>query len=47
MKLEELKEAQSRGIKSEEEFRKYLNEKKNTFSSKSKEFDTVVNEVLQ
>lgn len=44
LKLEELKEAQSRGIKTEEEFRKFLNEKKNSFSSKSKEFDTIIKE---
>jgi transcriptional adapter 2-alpha len=44
LKLEELKEAQSRGIKTEEEFRKFINEKKNTFASKSKEFDNVIKE---
>ena len=44
LKLEELKEAQSRGVKTEEEFRKFLNEKKYTFSSKSKEYETVIKE---
>jgi transcriptional adapter 2-alpha len=44
LKLEELKEAQSRGVKTEEEFRKFLNEKKYTFSSRSKEFETVIKE---
>jgi transcriptional adapter 2-alpha len=44
LKLEELKEAQSRGIKTEEEFKRFLNEKKNTYSAKSKEFETVIKE---
>ncbi|OMJ76705.1 hypothetical protein SteCoe_23866 [Stentor coeruleus] len=44
LKLEELKEAQSRGIKTEDEFKKFLNEKKNTFSSKSEEYDNVTRE---
>lgn len=44
LKLEELKEAQNRGIKTEEEFRKFLNEKKNSYSSKSKEYDTIIKE---
>lgn len=44
LKLEELKEAQSRGIRTEEEFRKFLSEKRNTFFSKSKEFEAVIKE---
>lgn len=44
LKLEELKEAQSKGVKTEEEFKKFVNEKKNTFSYKSKEYDSVIKE---
>ena len=44
LKLEELREAQSRGIKTEEEFKKYINEKRNTFSHKSKEYEAVIKE---
>ena len=44
LKLEELKEAQSKGIKTEEEFRRYLNEKKNAFSYKGKEYDAIIKE---
>ena len=42
--LEELREAQSRGIKTEEEFKKFINEKRNTFSAKSKEYEAVIKE---
>lgn len=44
LKLEELKDATSKGIKTEEEFRRYLSEKKNAYSYKGKEYDVIAKE---
>lgn len=44
LKLEELKEARLRGIRTEEEFKKFLLQKKNNFSNKIKEYDILIRE---
>lgn len=44
MLLDELKEARSKGIKSEEDFKKFLTIKKNNFPTKSKEYEILIRE---
>jgi transcriptional adapter 2-alpha len=44
MKLDELKEAKNRGIRTEEEFRKFLLQKKLSFPQKSKEYELLAKE---
>ena len=45
-KLEELKEARARGIKTEEEFKKFLIQKKNTLPHKVKEYEILLKETF-
>lgn len=44
MRLDELKEAKMKGIKSEEDFKRFLNNKKNNFQMKSKEYEILIRE---
>lgn len=44
MRLDELKEARMKGIKTEEDFKRYLNIKKNNFHMKSKEYEILIKE---
>ena len=43
-KLEELREARSKGIKTEDEFKKFLMQKKNIFAQKIKEYEILLKE---
>jgi transcriptional adapter 2-alpha len=46
LKLEELKEARSKGIKTEEDFKKFLSQKKNIFVNKIKEYEILSKEIF-
>jgi transcriptional adapter 2-alpha len=46
MKLDELKEARAKGIKTEEEFKKFLLQKKSLYANKSKEYDLLYKETF-